>query len=46
MQYIFQSRYDNRYHQFTHATTNFTIDQIQDVYGERIYDRFKEMFNL
>ena len=46
MQYIFQSRYDNRYHQFTHATTNFTIDQIQDVYGERIYDRFKEMFNF
>ena len=46
MQYIFQSRYDNRYHQFTHATTNFTIDQIQEAYGERIYDRFKEMFNF
>ena len=46
MQYIFQSRYDNRHHQFTHATTNLTIDQICDVYDERIYDRFKEMFNF
>lgn len=46
MQYIFQSRYDNRHHQFTHATTNLTVDQIRDVYDERIYDRFKEMFNF
>lgn len=46
MQYIFQSRYDNRNHQFTHATTNLTVDQIRDVYDERIYDRFKEMFNF
>lgn len=46
MQYIFQSRYDNRHHQFTHATTNLTVEQIKDVYDERIYDRFKEIFNF
>lgn len=46
MQYVFQSRYDNRHHQFTHATTNLTVEQIKDVYNERIYDRFKEMFNF
>lgn len=46
MQYIFQSRYDNRWHQFTHATTNLSVDQIREVYDERIYDRFKEMFNF
>ena len=46
MQYIFLSRYDNRHYQFTHATTNLTVEQIKDVYDERIYDRFKEMFNF
>lgn len=46
MQYIFQRRYDNRFHQFTHVTTNLTPDQIAEYYGARIYDRFKEMFNF
>ena len=46
MQYIFQRRYDNRFHQFTHVTTNYTPDQIAEYYGARIYDRFKEMFNF
>lgn len=46
MQYILQSRYDKRFTSFTHMTMNLDIDQISDLYGERIYDRCKEMFNF
>lgn len=45
-QYILQRRYDNRLSNFTHVTTNLTIGQISEYYGERIYDRCKEMFNF
>ncbi len=30
----------------THATTNLDAKMLQDKYGERLYSRFKEMFNL
>lgn len=30
----------------THATTNLTTPQLADRYGQRNYDRFKEMFNV
>lgn len=46
MQYILQRRYDIRDESFTHATTNLSLDQIAEVYSDRIYDRCKEMFNF
>ncbi len=46
MQYILQRRYERRFDSFTHVTTNLNIDQIKSVYGSRIYDRCKEMFNF
>lgn len=45
-QYILQRRYDTRYDDFTHVTTNLTEDQISEFYGARIYDRCREMFNF
>lgn len=45
-QYILQRRYDRRHTSFTHVTTNLSVDQIAEVYGARIYDRCKEMFNF
>lgn len=45
-QYILQRRYDNRYKSFTHVTTNLSKEQVKSHYGERIYDRCKEMFNF
>lgn len=45
-QYILQRRYDNRYKSFTHVTTNLSIEQVKKYYGERIYDRCKELFNF
>lgn len=30
----------------TNVTTNFTKEQIAEVYGERVYDRCEEMFNF
>ena len=46
MQYILQRRYDIRDESFTHATTNLSLEQIAEVYSDRIYDRCKEMFNF
>lgn len=45
-QYIFQRRYDLRYADFTHVTSNLRPEQIADVYGDHIYDRCLEMFNF
>lgn len=45
-QYLLQRRYDSRRSSFTHVTTNLSPDQIAPVYGARIYDRCKEMFNF
>ena len=30
----------------TYITTNFTFDEIEERYGERVFDRFIEMFNF
>ncbi len=46
VQYILQRRYDLRFGDFTHITSNLSPDQIADVYGEHIYDRCMEMFNF
>ncbi len=46
MQRILQSRYDRRFSSLTHMTTNFTKADIVTVYGDRCYDRCKEMFNF
>lgn len=45
-QYIFHRRYDNRFGDFTHVTSNLTPEQIGEVYGDHIYDRCFEMFNF
>jgi len=41
---IILNRYDDNI-QPTHITTNLTVDQIKELYGERLFDRMKEMFN-
>lgn len=49
MQYIFQRRYDHYKSAdtyITHATSNLSPEQIIERYGERIYDRCREMFNF
>lgn len=47
-QYILQRRYERHdgFNNITHVTTNLEPSQIADVYGARIYDRCKEMFNF
>lgn len=35
-----------KYKKVTHFTTNLGLDSIHDRYGERIYDRMKEMLNI
>ena len=40
---VLYKRYDKR--QFTVITTNKSEEEIQQMYGERIADRFKEMFD-
>ena len=46
MQYILMRRYDRRFDSFTHVTTNLTKEELQERYGDRVYDRCKEMFNF
>jgi DNA replication protein DnaC len=39
----------NRYelpHNSTHATTNKDVKELETIYGSRVYDRMKEMFNV
>lgn len=45
---ILLSRYDNHLTPFnsTHATTNKDLTEIENIYGSRVYDRMKEMFNI
>lgn len=43
---IIKKRYNNGLaNNLTHFTTNLAFKQIQDLYGERAYDRMKQMFN-
>jgi DNA replication protein DnaC len=49
MEEIFLSRYDkinSSNYTVTHCTTNLTIQEIKDLYGDRVLSRFKEMFNM
>jgi hypothetical protein len=41
---ILLNRYDDKLSP-THITTNITVQQIKEHYGERLFDRMKEMFN-
>jgi DNA replication protein DnaC len=44
---IILNRYDNSLpFNTTFITTNLSADQIKDLYGLRVFDRMKEMFNL
>lgn len=46
IQYILQTRYDNRRTCKTFITTNMFPDQFEPKYGEYIADRINEMFNV
>lgn len=46
IQYVFQTRYDNRRMCKTFVTTNMLPSEIQLTYGEYIADRINEMFNV
>lgn len=45
---IFLDRYDmfQNYGMITHAITNLDVDNLKEIYGDRMVDRFKEMMNL
>lgn len=46
MEHVLLRRYDRRHDAFTHVTTNLSIQQLRQHYGERVYDRCFEMFNF
>lgn len=46
LQHVLQQRYNRRRSGFTHVTTNLMPQQIASVYGERVFDRCKEMFTF
>ena len=46
MQYIFQCRYELRSSVRTFATTNISPVSLSKIYGEYIFDRINEMFNI
>ena len=46
MQEVLTMRYRNGLFTSTHLTTNLSGDQIKDVYGVRVADRMREMFNI
>lgn len=45
---VLQARYSNPNIPFnmTHITTNLSKDELKNIYGSRVYDRMREMFNL
>lgn len=43
---IISTRYQNLRGPFTHITTNLTPTELRELYGARVYDRMKEMFNV
>jgi DNA replication protein DnaC len=43
---VLSQRYKNKFFPSTHLTTNLSADQIKEIYGARVADRMKEMFNL
>jgi len=48
MKYIISERYQLwiKYSLMTHITTNLTLDEVKQRYGERIYSRVMEQFNI
>ena len=46
MEYVLLARYERRDAAFTHVTSNLSPKQVGDMYGMRVYDRAKEMFNF
>jgi DNA replication protein DnaC len=44
VEYVLIERH--RLEKLTFATSNLTVDQLLEVYGDRLYSRFKQMFNL
>ena len=46
MEYVLLARYERRDVAFTHVTSNISPKQIGQMYGMRVYDRAKEMFNF
>lgn len=43
---VLSQRYKNGLHKATHLTTNLSGEQIKQIYGARVSDRMKEMFNI
>jgi DNA replication protein DnaC len=49
---VFKTILEERYNQFidfdlkTHLTSNLTLNQIKERYGQRVYSRIHEMFNI
>ncbi len=46
LQFLLQLRYDHRRTSITHITTNIMPDGLEQLYGDYIADRCKEMFNF
>lgn len=46
MEYVLLARYERRDVAFTHVTSNLSPKQVGQMYGMRVYDRAKEMFNF
>ena len=44
VEYILMERH--RREKLIFATSNLTVEQLLDIYGDRLYSRFKQMFNL
>lgn len=45
-QRVLEARYDRRHDMVTHVTANMSPGQAKAVYGVRVYDRCREMFNF
>lgn len=43
---VLSQRYKNNLHTATHLTTNLSGEQIKELYGARVADRMREMFNI
>jgi hypothetical protein len=46
MQYILQCRYESIADCLTHVTTNLSVEELEERYGDYIADRINEMFNV
>lgn len=46
IQFLLQLRYDKRMENVTHITSNINPQDVMELYGDYISDRFREMFNI